>query len=264
MLLKKINRVIKILIYFEYRRGIYFPVDTITTILSKILYLTINLMFWYFLIDSEYMIKGWTYSNIIVFIAFSELFYGMDGSIFSVSSRFWRIIHTGQLDCLLVRPLDPRLRFILVNIDYISLVSTLVEFTVLLLLSGLHIDFWSVLLGILIVILANLVLLNIRFLLSYMCFWHGRMDAITEISDSFNIFNKYPLTIMPKGLKILFQFFLPFYFFSTLSAELVVGFLAPLELFTVLIGLVLNFVLWVFVSDYIWKKGLEKYESIHG
>ncbi len=201
---------------------------------------------------------------IIVFVAFSELFYGLDASIFSLSSRFWRTIHSGQLDNLLVRPFDPRVRFIVVNIDYVTLFVTFVEFIVLLFLSKLMLDIQSILLGMIIVLLANVTVANIRFTLSYLCFWHGRMDAITEVSDSFNILNKYPLTIMPKSVQFIFQFIVPFYFFSTFSAELVVNALSNYEMITIFWGLITNIVIWTAISNYVWKKGLSRYESING
>ncbi len=242
----------------------YFKIDALTALFSKLIYLASNLLFWNFLMVKGYIIEGWSYGDIVVFIAFSELFYGINGAIFSISSRFWRTIHDGAIDNYLTRPLDARLRFIVLNIDYITLVSSVIEFVVLLLMSGVKMSISSIALGALAVFIANLCLAQIGFTCSYTSFWLGRIDAITEILDSLTTFNKYPLNIMPNVLVVLFKFIFPFYFFSTFSAEIVNGFLGAREYLIAACGLVLNIIIWFTLSEILWKKGLERYDSVNG
>lgn len=264
MFLKKWGRLLKVLGMFEIRRFRYYFLDVITSLGSKIVYLLINVAFWYVVMDAGYTIHGWSYGDIIVFIAFSELFYGLDRAVFSAASRFWRVIYSGTLDNGLTRPIDPRLKLFLLNIDYMEVAITMLEFIFLLFLSGNSLSVGKVCIGILMVILANLILALIRLGMSYFAFWHGKMDAITELADSMTSFNKYPLVIMPKVVRCVFQFVLPFYFFSTFSAEIVNFTLGYRTFLIAFAGVGCNIALWGTINHVLWKKGLARYEGIHG
>lgn len=264
MFLKRPLHIIKILFLFEWRRLKYYSVDYLMDVISKIIYLALNLLFWYIVQEAGFSMEGWEYGDIVVFLAFSELFYGLDGAVFTYASRFWRCIHAGVLDNSLTRPLDARVRFLLLNVDYISLILTFIEFIVLLCFSGHRLNIFVVFTGALAVIGANLVLSLIRLCGSYLAFWHGKMSAMSEISDCLTSFNKYPLTILPKTLVYVFQFVFPFYFFSTFSTELLCFPIKTRELLISGIGFACLLILWSVINKILWEKGLKRYESIHG
>lgn len=264
MFLKRLFSVLKVLFLFEWRRLKYFSVDYIMDVFSKAIYLVLNLLFWYIVREAGFSMEGWKYGDIVVFLAFSELFYGLDGAVFTYASRFWMTIHTGSLDNNLTRPMDPRVRFLILNVDYISLVLTFVEFFVLLCFSGYRINCFRVTIGVLVVMGANIVLSLIRLCGSYLAFWHGKMSAMSEISDCLTSFNKYPLVILPKGLVYVFKFVFPFYFFSTFSVEIMCFSIETRELLISGMGFVCLFGLWTIVNKYLWERGLKHYESING
>ena len=264
MFLKKLYNIIKILFLFEWRRLKYYSLDYVLDVISKVIYLALNLLFWYIIQEAGFSMEGWNYGDIVVFLAFSELFYGLDGAVFTYASRFWMCVHTGALDNTLTRPLDSRVRFLLLNVDYLSIILAFVDFTVLLLFSGKSLNVVGVFFGVLVVVGANLILSLLRLCASYLAFWHGKMSAVSEISDCLTSFNKYPLTILPKPLVYAFKFVFPFYFFSTFSAELVCFTMEVTELLVSVVGMAVLFVLWSVVNKILWEKGLKRYESING
>lgn len=264
MFLKRTYNILKIRILFEWRRLRYYSLDYVLDVISKVIYLALNLLFWYIIQEAGFSMEGWNYGDIVVFLAFSELFYGLDGAVFTYASRFWMYIHTGTLDNTLTRPLDSRVRFLLLNTDYIGVILSFAEFSFLLLFSGKQLNAAEVLFGIFVVVAANLVLSLLRLSASYLAFWHGKMCAVSEISDCLTSFNKYPLTILPKPLVYAFQFIFPFYFFSTFSAELVCFTMEPAKLLVSMIGMTVLFALWFAVNKILWEKGLRRYESING
>ena len=256
--------IIKILFLFEWRRLKYYSVDYIMDVASKVIYLALNLLFWYIVKETGFAMDGWEYRDIVVFLAFSELFYGLDAAVFTYASRFWMSIYAGALDNNLTRPLDARARFLLLNVDYISLVLAFVEFIVLLLFSGHTIKVFAVFAGVLAVLGANIVLSLIRLCGSYLAFWHGKMEAMSEISDSLTSFNKYPLTILPKTLVYVFKFVFPFYFFSTFSSEIACFTIEARELLISCMGFMCLLMLWMVINNVMWEKGLKRYESVNG
>ncbi len=264
MSLKKLFNIINIMFLFEWRRLRYYSLDYILDVSSKVVYLGLNLLFWYIIQEAGFTMEGWGYRDIVVFLAFSELFYGLDGAVFTYASRFWMYVHGGVLDNTLTRPMDSRVRFLLLNVDYIGIILSFVEFTVLLLFAGNGLHVIGILFGILVVVGANLILALIRLCASYLAFWHGKMSAVSEISDCLTSFNKYPLTILPKPLVYVFQFVFPFYFFSTFSAEIVCFPIGTTELVISGAGFLFLMALWSAANQFLWEKGLERYESING
>lgn len=261
MFLKKGIDIARVLLRFEKSRYRQYRTDMRINICSKVAYLAMNLLFWYIITDTRYVLAGWGYRDIMVYIAFSELFYGLDNAVFGLSSRFWRYMYSGVLDTVLVRPFEPRIRFLVLNINYVELSAAIVEFAVLFTLAKGN---WKRLLwGVLVVFAAEIILSWIRFCLSYLAFWHGKMEAVSELSDSISSFNKYPLVIMPKTTRIVFQFVLPFYFFSTYPAELV-NFGWEAAGVWLIGGIISNFVIWYALYQFLWRKGMERYESISG
>ena len=264
MFLKRLYNIIKMLFLFEWRRLKYYSVDYIMDVISKVIYLALNLLFWYIVQEAGFSMEGWAYGDIVVFLAFSELFYGLDGAVFTYASRFWMCVHAGVLDNNLTRPMDARVRFMLLNVDYLNLILAFVEFAVLLLLSGHSINFFGAFIGVLVVLGANIVLSLIRLCGSYLAFWHGKMSAVSEISDCLTSFNKYPLTILPKPLVYVFKFVFPFYFFSTFSSELVCFTMDAKKLLISGTGFACLLILWSILNKVLWEKGLKRYESING
>lgn len=264
MLSKKYIRINKVYFRFIIRRFQYFKLDTILSFISNIVYIASGILFWYLVSDAGFGIEGWTFNDILVFVAFSELFYSIESSMFGVISRFWRVIYSGMLDTLLTRPLDPRLRFAMLNVNYSGILHGFIKFTIILLIANTRVSPIMVLAGIVVVFVANTILALIRLLLSYSAFWFGKMDAMSELTDCLNQFNKYPLVIMPKVIKVFFMFGLPFYFFSTFSSELVLGKLNQRTLVIGAVCLIFNILLWTLLNKILWKKGRERYESING
>lgn len=72
-------------------------------------------IFWDSLIKKNYLIPGWGWNEIVMFMAFSELFFEIKNSITMSASRFWMLIVIGKLDTYLVRPIDSRFNFIVKN-----------------------------------------------------------------------------------------------------------------------------------------------------
>lgn len=241
-----------------------FRFDSAVGLITDLFYLAANLVFWMFIFNSSYSIEGWDIHYIFIFLAYSELFYGLDSSIFSIASRFWLYVVTGTLDTFLVRPMDPRIRIVLLNVNFIGIIKSIVVFTVLLVISGVDMDILTIFLGVVIVVLSNFVLVLIRLVLSYMSFKFGRVDAVTELTDSLVMFNKYPLTILPKSLIVIFKLVLPFFFFSTFSALINIESSISTDSIYSMAMLLICLVFWIIINRAFWKWGLSRYESYNG
>lgn len=254
----------KAMIKMEINKAIQFKVNTLFEILTSFFYLLINLFFWKILFNLGYVLPGWTYNDTIVFIAFSELFFGLQGAIFSSLSRFWTVIISGQLDVMLVRPFDSRIRTAVLNIDYIELIKTMLFFTVLLIYSQKHINLIWLIIAITVCLISLYVFSLIQLTISYLAFFFGKVEAFNELSDSLTVINKYPVTILPKKIFNILRLILPFLFFSTFPSQIANQLLTPNAALFGVIGLMVNLIIWSIINNITWKKGLRRYESYNG
>ncbi|MCL2841003.1 MAG: ABC transporter permease [Defluviitaleaceae bacterium] len=267
MCLKRAIDLTIIMLKMSFNRAKMFKADSIMGIISSVTYLSANILFWVVVMTAPtFALEGWSFQNIVMFIAFSELFFGLDGAAFTMSSRFWRVIYSGSLDALHTRPMDSRLRFIIVNIDFVKIVTAFISFMILILVSGVQIVSHLPLLviGFIFVVLSNIVLSLMRLTLSYAAFWLGKMDALSEVADCLTWFNKYPLVNVPGVASLLFRTILPFYFFSTFPTEVSAGMLSHSDIVLGLLFMSLCIVFWVIIHGMVWKRGLRKYESVNG
>lgn len=260
--LKKIAKLYKILVFSRFQ---YFKADTIMELISEVIFSIGNILFWYCITDMGYELAGWSLNQIFVFVAYSELFFSLSSSILGVCSRFWNVIYSGNLDIFLTRPIDCRLRFVVLNMKLSTLINGIIKFAVLLMIANYSIvSLPNFLLSILIIAIAAINLGVIYFIFSYASFWIGKMDPINEVADSLTIFNKYPLVVLSKIAKVVFTYILPFYFFSTFPAEVV---LEKISLKNGIYGcttLCITLGIWMLINNLIWRKGLERYEGING
>lgn len=241
-----------------------FRMDSFLLFISNLIFLIGTIVFWYVVNDVGFIVDGWTYAQILVFIALSELFYTFEQNIFSVAALFWQVIYTGSIDTQLIRPMDPRKRFLLLNIDYLGLLVGFVKVFLILRIANIYLEPWKLFISIVLVFLANYTLMLIQFSICYAAFCSCKIDFLTQFCDSFIQFNKYPLVILPQIVKVLFQTLLPFYFFSTFPAEFVLDKVSGPNLMFMLLGLAGSIILWTCINKTIWNWGRTHYESING
>lgn len=59
MSLKKLFNIINIMFLFEWRRLRYYSLDYILDVSSKVVYLGLNLLFWYIIQEAGFTMEGW-------------------------------------------------------------------------------------------------------------------------------------------------------------------------------------------------------------
>lgn len=264
MCFRRMRNIFLILFRFRIRIVKNFKLDSLFGIASNIIFLVGSILFWILISEAGFILDGWSYGDILVFIALSEMFYGFEQNIFSSASEFWRVIYSGSLDVQIVRPFDVRIRFILMNVDYLGLLLSFVKVGVILFISRVNLSFGKILISILTILVANYVLMLIRFIVSYLAFRYGKTDVVTQLCSSITKFNKYPLVIFPGVARIIMIFIVPLYFFSTFPAEYVLGKVRGISVGYMLLALVINVVLWTVINKFAWRRGRENYESLNG
>ena len=248
----------------DLKRALYFKLNFILNVITNLMFVFMSILFWKVIYDNKYVIPGWDFKNLIMFTGFAELFFGIKNGFFATSSRFWVLIVTGRLDTLLVRPINPKLRVLIANTNIMEFVKGLAIFLSLLFLTQDNIHVGKLLIAVLMCFIAAINFALIEFCISYIAFKYGRVDAVMEIIDAMTLFNKYPLNMFPRSVFLFFVFVIPFSFLSTIPAMVGVGNMGWPMIGKFAIVLTIITVLWFAIDNYLWKKGLKKYESYNG
>lgn len=231
---------------------------------SHVAFLLGSILFWYLVTNVGFAVKGWSFSQLLVYVAYSELFFGFHQNLFAIAASYWKFIYSGALDVQILKPMDTRFRLIFLNADLGGMVFTFVKFGVILWVSGERIQVLSMLAGIFVVFLASLTFALIQFTVSYSAFWLHKVKAIVDISENLTLFNKYPLDIFPVMFRGIFSVIFPFYFFSTFSAKVVLNKWTPKEVALGVGLMVVNLAFWFWINKIVFRRGRMRYESIQG
>ncbi|WAA09851.1 ABC-2 family transporter protein [Fervidibacillus albus] len=248
-------------IHFKKMR--YFGMNTITELITNILFIVMNILFWQTIYNYQLNLS-WTYQQMLVFLAYGELFYAFKNGFFQATTKFWVLIVTGKIDAYLIRPVNPVYRIIIANMDFMELVKGSFMFVFLLIISKVNFHFSFLVFSIIICFIATFIYSLIELILGYLSFQFGKIEVVFELIDSLVRFNKYPLNILPKGFFYFFIFGLPLAFISTFPALITID---QLKLSTCLYLFLLSVLLlffWLGLHQFFWQRGLKSYESYNG
>lgn len=240
----------------------YLPSVLIETV-ANILYVVTVIIFWDIIYENFPNNKlGFSKEEMYVYLAFVEIFFGLKQTFVFISGKFWRIIYSGQLLSVLIRPIHPMFLFMLNGVR-LHMIFTPIPIVVYLLYQGR--ELWTVsslLLGLLVVLIALVMVCLMELTFSTMALYMTKMNALGEIVDSLLEFTKYPITAFNYGWQVLFTVVFPFMFYATIPSLVTLNtkILNPY----MLVGGCLFLILWCVLISILWKKGMKRYDGFGG
>ncbi|MCX7871538.1 MAG: ABC-2 family transporter protein [bacterium] len=254
---------IKIFLKINFKRMKYFGFNTFVDLITNSFYILMNILFWQTIYSNNLSIS-WNFNDLLVFLAFSELFFAFKNGFFSSTTKFWNIIISGKLDVYLVRPVNPIFRVIIANLNLMEFFKGLLLFIILLFFSSVKVRPFFLFIGLLMCFIATLIFSIIELMFSYLAFKFGKIELVFELIDSMIRFNKYPLNILPKLLYYIFIFIMPFAFISTFPALITIGKIKAIKAVGILVLSVVLAGVWCYLNNMLWEGGLKRYESYNG
>jgi|GEM_PF-3974747 len=240
-----------------YKKSLY--IETV----ANILFVSMVLVFWEVIYSKfpNHQI-GLKKEELYVYLAFVEIFHGLKQSFFPLTSKFWRIIYSGQMLSIMIRPIHPILLFLMNNLRLQQLLPPIPIIILLLIQGRAAWSFSSLISGLFVVLFGVLLVALLEITLCLFSFWITKMNALDEIVDSFMNFTKYPLTIFHYGWQIIFTVVFPFMFYTTIPS-----FVAILDkgisYYVLIIGILLIGI-WYLLLRLLWKKGVRSYDGFSG
>lgn len=205
---------------------------------------------------------GLTKSELYVYLAFVEIFYGFKSAFAPVTAKLWRLVYSGRILAFMTRPIHPLILYVVSTMQLQMLVPPLPIITYLLYKSKHVWTIDSLVFGIIMALIAVVLVALLELTTSCFAFWGTKMNALDEIVDSLLGFTKYPLTVLHIGWQFIFTVIFPFMFYATIPSFIAMETKdVPIEIW---FGLLCVFSLWSFFLSLLWKKGVKVYDGFNG
>lgn len=200
---------------FLKRRMIYHA-DFLTGITANLTFQAINILFIHLIFEKTPTLRGWSREEVLFIYGLAVISYGLFHAFFSnIYALGGHYIIEGNLDRLLLRPIDPLFQVFIERVAIEDFGDSLVGMGIVLYASvrlGLAMDLlWWVLLPVA-VLCGVLLFLGVYTLISAVSFWI--VDRLGLIPPVYNMmaFGRYPTPIYNRFLQWLLSWVVPFAF----------------------------------------------------
>lgn len=209
--------------------------------------------------DYTETIYGWVKNDYLLLISVASVIsYGYQFLFTVAHENLYEFILDGELDYILIRPVNSFLFYSLYRVDFPSLINLFIAlcFQVFMLTKYslnlfIIIEFTiSILLSIYLVFLLNQIVITISF-------WKEHSSAIMGIPEYLIDFSSRPKSIYPKSIQFALIYIVPILLSINLPVLIVKGEASALSIFYIFLFDLFGTIFAIFL----WKKGLKKYVS---
>jgi ABC-2 type transport system permease protein len=204
---------------------------------------------------------GWSRDEILVLTGVYNIMIGLFHTLFSRNfGRFSRIVHLGELDSILVKPIDSQylLSFWLINYTSIFRIILGIIFTFYILgKTGAEFSHFSLIISSVVFVFSIITLYSIWYLVLTLIIWFTKLDNLLEILFDINGVSRFPQE-MYKGIsEYVFLFLLPLTLIVVTPSQIL---LSKMQLPNIFLLIIFSMLLFV-SSRKFWKFALRYYTS---
>lgn len=204
---------------------------------------------------------GWSRDEILVLTGLYNIMIGLFHMLFSRNfGRFSRIVHLGDLDTILVKPIDSQylLSFWLINYTSIFRVAVGIIFTFYMLSKiGAVLNLANIIFGFLFFICSIITLYSIWYMVCTLIIWFTKLDNLLEILYDINGISRFPQEMFKGISEYLFLFLLPLTLIIVTPAQIL---LSKINFLNILLLISLA-ILLLTASRIFWRFSLKYYTS---
>ncbi|MCZ3621966.1 ABC transporter permease [Lactobacillus mulieris] len=218
----------------------------------------LNLVALSFLFNIVPQIKGFTYDDLLLTYSLSTFSFSIFRCFFINTLNLAEFINKGNLDTILVKPINPLFQLINQRADEDAWGDLLVSFVLLITVSlKLHYAWYIILMLIFISFFTSLIFMSIALLGNVVSLFSNGLSDLAEITFDLFELSKYPLAIYSAPLKIILTFILPVGWVASFPLERVATYH---EMYWVLIIPLISIVYFVIIYK-LWNIFINNYQS---
>lgn len=248
-----------ILLRLNFTTLIEYRLNFINSIISSIAWGGMSLFSVYLLTAKVSSVYGWSRIDLLMLTAVYNIVVGTFHTIFSWNfERFSRIIFLGQLDSVLVKPVDSQFLLSFWFFNYTGIIRILLGIGVSFVLIDQFyktISFVTILQFVVFMVIGIILLYSIWFLCMPFTIWFSRLSNMVQLLYTLNGLSRYPKEMVQQG--ILLFLFLPVFFVVTTPTKILIQ---NVTVYDMLATFVFTIVLF-FISRKFWLYALRFYTS---
>lgn len=259
--MKKYWRVYKTLLKLNFATLLMYRANFYNNLISSIAWGLFSLFSIVLLTSNSTMVFGWSRDQLLLLNGLYGIIIGIYHVFLSANfERFSNIIHFGQLDSILTKPIDSQflLSFWIIRFATFSRVIIAGIYTWYI-SNNLHLSlaFGSLAVITILMLLGLILLYSIWYIVITLTIWQTKLSNLTELMFSVTGVARYPQEMMHQLADYVFVFLLPFTLIINIPARI---YLDKAESFDIILLTLLALGLF-FLSRRFWKYALRFYTS---
>jgi ABC-2 type transport system permease protein len=237
-----------------------YRVDFVISIVASILHDGSVLLFLTTIFANVRQLEGWSFHETLLTWGLAMVCRNLANGLFDVPHRIHMYVQSGELDRLLVRPLEPLIQIAGERgITLPALGRALVGvIAILAILPELQLPWWGALYLPLAVISGVLIMFSMQLLISCLSFWFTNTVSVLSTATWMYQFGQYPVTIFALPLRLVLTWVLPYAMMGFYPAAFLLRG-GEYRLYGLLVPLMALLFLGLSLSA--WRVGLGHYQS---
>ncbi len=234
-------------------------VGVISFMLGKIIRFIIFFLFIYYLLTKTRFIAGYNLNQALLFFLTFNFIDTLSQFLFREVYRFRPLVISGQLDSILLKPYHPFIRILFGGVDIFDGVL-IIPYTLLLIFFLLqHMpNFINIVYYLLFILNSLIIASGFHILVLALGILTSEVDHTIMIYRDFIRMVALPVDIYKEPIRTFLTFIIPVGIMITIPVK---AFLGLLSWQIVIFSFLISFAFLIF-SLYLWKKALEKYQSV--
>lgn len=206
-------------------------------------------------------VEGWTYPEMVVVTGLFIFLKGLiDGAINPSLTAVVEHIRDGSFDFILIKPADAQFLVSTEKFQLLKMVDTVAG--TLLMVHGFRLlgsapTAAHVAAAALLLVSAATVLYALSLLVVCVAFWSSRMDNLAYLFMSVFDFARWPVSVFPRGLRLVFTYVIPLALMTTYPSMALLGKLSPGVGMAAFAGAFVFFA----AARYVWSRAIGQYTS---
>lgn len=259
--MNKYFKIYKILLHVNFAALAAYKANFINSVISSVGWGVFSILFIVLLTSRTSRIYGWSREEIILLTGFYNIIVGTFHVVFSRNfERFSDIIFFGQLDGLLLKPVDSQFLLSFWLFNYIGLLRVIIGilFSFYMLIQ-MHVLFTitTIIIYTVFSILGLILLYSVWYIFLTLTIWFTRLSNIVDLLYQVNGITRYPPEIFTRFKSFIIFFLLPLTLIVAAPTKFFLNKLSLIEEFELLFFASILF----FISRKFWKLALRFYTS---
>lgn len=254
-------RIYKLLLALNFQALLIYRGNFYTSLFSSVLFGLLSILTIVLLTSQTSQIYGWTRNEIILVTTVYGVVIGTFHMLFSRNfERFSRVIHLGQLDTILTKPVDSQFLVSFWMFNYTSIARILLGlgFTAYMIsVMRLTIGFVDVMSFFLFTVFGVTILYSIWFCITTITIWFTRLSNLVDLLYYTTGFARFPQEMYRQFAYYVFLFLLPLTFIVVMPTKAVLQKIQWDEVVTMVVIMIVLLTL----SRTFWKFALRYYTS---